>query len=807
MVRLAFDIYPPPVTGLGTRLVRLTQHADGTFYQHSMSGLGAGQIVIERDDPNLTAANLAVGNYVIVRDLDFSEVSDSLNVLGSFILQKGDFDLIAEPGKGVLRFGGPSGIALLALAIMGDESLSPFEGPSSIVDGYWRWGSDTYGGVWRRALFEANLQDPPGLGMIDTAWIGADNIHWNDDDDSNGVAWPSFAGEFRTQCGTNLLSLAAELFGYGLEWDFDARTFDMYAYNAGGMGDDVSGTVTFDVGENIAGDLRRRTQGQLPITHVLMRTTDHPEGAFIELSSYSPGDPVRKVAYQSGDISGDPAASAALQERAERLGSLRKLAEDGITFYSSKPEDTWLPGPHAANGATPVGGAGGDYWVGDYIELTSGAEDFDYVAAVKRIETITYELRDGGDWDVLIGVGARVGPGSTNLNIPVGATPVPITLCTALTPGTETVLRFYPSSDATTMTTPPADDAAWNTSQPSLNRLKATPDSTFSTGTATNSNNGVVDAGLWRGSYPLDATLASILSAGGATLVGYFLGNARHGVGINEANQNVISQIGLRVTTGDSATIRGTALALHTATTGLEWPASATEQSRRFPPVDENNVLSAVSGSAIGDFMVVEVGARNLYTGSGGMTLHLNNDSADDIPEVEGDTDNTKNSWIEIRAIGAPSGGGLAPDLVGTERGSASRCDHSHHVISNRAPTAEDDIVQGYPDSTQWTNTETSQTWLLIDEDAGTWLLIGDPNHTHDTAAVAVEDLITDEDDTALVLAPDGSGGVEWVALDIPESSGGIGEILISDTPSTPLVFADLLQNEAQDDLVYGDPE
>jgi hypothetical protein len=34
-------------------------------------------------------------------------------------------------------------------------------------------------------------------------------------------------------------------------------------------------------------------------------------------------------------------------------------------------------------------------------------------------------------------------------------------------------------------------------------------------------------------------------------------------------------------------------------------------------------------------------------------------------------------------------------------------------------------------------------------------------------------------------------------------SSGG--EILISDTPSTPLVFADLVQNEAQNDLVYGD--
>lgn len=37
-------------------------------------------------------------------------------------------------------------------------------------------------------------------------------------------------------------------------------------------------------------------------------------------------------------------------------------------------------------------------------------------------------------------------------------------------------------------------------------------------------------------------------------------------------------------------------------------------------------------------------------------------------------------------------------------------------------------------------------------------------------------------------------------------AAGGVGAILISDTPSTPLVFADLMQNEAQDDLMYADP-
>lgn len=38
------------------------------------------------------------------------------------------------------------------------------------------------------------------------------------------------------------------------------------------------------------------------------------------------------------------------------------------------------------------------------------------------------------------------------------------------------------------------------------------------------------------------------------------------------------------------------------------------------------------------------------------------------------------------------------------------------------------------------------------------------------------------------------------------DPSTAVGEILIADTHSTPLVFADLIQTEAQDDLVYADP-
>ena len=90
----------------------------------------------------------------------------------------------------------------------------------------------------------------------------------------------------------------------------------------------------------------------------------------------------------------------------------------------------------------------------------------------------------------------------------------------------------------------------------------------------------------------------------------------------------------------------------------------------------------------------------------------------------------------------------------------------------------------------------------LVTLDGGTTYLA-----TAGRGAVGVDSL---DDLTDVTLTTPVSGdllrynGSEWVNAVV--STTGIGEILISDTPSTPLVFADLIQNEAQDDLVYADP-
>lgn len=75
------------------------------------------------------------------------------------------------------------------------------------------------------------------------------------------------------------------------------------------------------------------------------------------------------------------------------------------------------------------------------------------------------------------------------------------------------------------------------------------------------------------------------------------------------------------------------------------------------------------------------------------------------------------------------------------------------------------------------------------------------------TASVASVDavkgvVVTDAGGTGDVLTKTGATTATWST---PMAGGGGGELLIADSHSTPLVFADILQNEAQSDLMYAD--
>lgn len=79
-----------------------------------------------------------------------------------------------------------------------------------------------------------------------------------------------------------------------------------------------------------------------------------------------------------------------------------------------------------------------------------------------------------------------------------------------------------------------------------------------------------------------------------------------------------------------------------------------------------------------------------------------------------------------------------------------------------------------------------------------------DTTDAHDASAISFSP-------TGTIAATDVQAAIAEVASESAVTAaaisalGFVGPILISDSPSTPLVFADLIQNEAEDDLVYAD--
>jgi hypothetical protein len=207
------------------------------------------------------------------------------------------------------------------------------------------------------------------------------------------------------------------------------------------------------------------------------------------------------------------------------------------------------------------------------------------------------------------------------------------------------------------------------------------------------------------------------------------------------------------------------------------------------------------------------------------------------------------------------------PEIIGDENVYA-RADHTHIVFRESAPTATDDEEHGFPEKTMWvvvddatTPTAVYDVYYLLDntDGAAVWSQEqitateveynnADSGLTAETVQDAIDEVLTsagvtdhgaltglaDDDHTQYTLrsilttlgdlyvrnstdvtrlgvGSDGqvltadssqSTGLKWAE---PTSSGSGGEILISDTPSTPLIFADLIQNDPQTDLVYAD--
>lgn len=771
--------------------------------------LGKGEVSFARKVP---AGGLFSRDIVVPETLVRILVPsiDATHYLFGFFINPRQQQVVSkdEQGGEGFTFAGPGPKHYLTRMVLWSAS---FDGRDAAVERdshVWTWPSTARAGAILHGLLDEAAANPHVNFLPDlTTSFGSVN-------DSGGVPWAddiSGTEDFTLKIGDDYLKILWQLEdASNIVTNMNLGTvsnplLQLDAYQT--FGRDLTDDVLFTEGVNIATDLDVEGSSYQKATHALVRGD---EGVY-ELAFHPvPGDypKVVSTAYQSSN-------NATLDRAGVRYLRRQDNGERGIELRIVPGFDPgsglYMPSPEAFGD--------GDFWVGDTISLTTGISpnqtELDYDDEPQAVTGIEMELeeavRDDTDedaarsWKVTVHLNEERKSSNTTVDLAgnrgsVQSNPPVIKLCRVATEGTEEVLRVYPQFGNGAIN--PAEDSIWDgsTGFTTAKETDNAPDAALSltlsaTGGGGSSN---FDQMLRQEVYPVDASLAAALVAGGMVYRGQCIVRARSGIGVSESAQDLIGQTVIRVF-NSGGTLRGTVLAGHnllTSAGSTKWHAHLVGQNRIFPPAAANDVLSALSGCVAGDFLVIEWGYRNLTVPAiSGGSLLLNGDAAADLPEDELSQDRL-NTWHQLTIAGAGATTGDLPlDTVrqGEETpgdsARVSRCDHQHahglldptstnyHSLvhlSNyifhgaTAPTVSDDETDGYVVGTHWIANDDGTLWFLTDPTAGAavWKQLGISPFSGE-----FEDLTTVETDTDLVAHPDGAGGVEWG----PDATGGGG--------------------------------
>jgi hypothetical protein len=395
-MNLAFDIFPA-ATPLGTRLVRLTSEhlMVGTGFRVELDGNGSGQIVMNRNQPEVTAANFAQDNYVKVFDLDISTTIP----LGGFFLNDSQVQILSkdEEGGETIRFGGAGAISYLNRAVLWNTNYVSFGNDAQFgprADGNWYWYNDQYGDILKRMIDEAQDSDRPQNPLPDLTY------DWTSNTDSAGDAWDSFDGNYTLAIGTNYLDIVSRFRDLGLTILMSGDLLLQAYQNAYGT-DRSSATfaagkvrlvnVNGAAGANIRDDLSRELNSRIKLSRVLVRGDSTTPTSMVTRTAGAynvvregfiefPSSTVVSVLNAVGDQGLQVRSDSADQPFPKHLVGLDEL--NGL--YSPFP-----PEPSYESST---------YWLGDTVRVHTGTEIGDYNEADLRIYTINWMLDENGNW-------------------------------------------------------------------------------------------------------------------------------------------------------------------------------------------------------------------------------------------------------------------------------------------------------------------------------------------------------------------------------------------------------------------------
>lgn len=790
--------------------------------------LGSGRVNFARKVP---AGGLFTREIVVPEALVRVLVPeiDATHYLHAFFINPRQQQVVSrdESGGEGFTFAGPGPKHYLERMILWSASFSGYDNAVERESGIWTWPSTARAGAILNRLLQEDQDNPHGPFLPDlTASFG-------DVNDSAGVPWADdIAGDqdftLRIQDDyLRILWLIEDASGIVTTMNLGTVSNPLLQLNAyQTFGRDLTEDVQFVEGINIATDLDVEGSSYKKASHALVKGNDGFYN-FAENPSYVPGD-LKKVVGISYDSSNTATLDRAGERFLRRQDNGERQIDLRIVPGFDAPAGLYMPSPEAWGN--------GHFWVGDVVSLTTGISpnqtELDYDDEAQDVTGIKMELTEAvrddtalmaaRSWEVTVQLNKerKQSGGSTDLAGSRGTTQAPpnvVRLCRLPTEGESSVARLYPSNTDLDITADPAIDASWEEESGStqIKLLKSAPDASYSASNNQSSSDGGVAGGqdcyYARWGIELDADLAQIIEDGGATIHGQFRTRARFGTGISESSQHMISQIGVRVTTGDSTTIRGTALALHSLATtagSTEWTAQSTRINHAFPPAAATNVLSAVPGAAAGDYLIIEIGSRNFTTVTSGGSIAATNDADTDLP-VDEITTTALTSWIEIAVTGSGAFEGDLPldtvrqddESVGTAT-RVARCDHQHahgllsvdgtnyHSLSDlgdyifhsdTAPTASDDEGDGYVVGSHWIDSTDDAVYVLVDstEGAAVWVELSGAGGG---SALTVEEEDGTPSDAAVtkIEVPNGSLTVDSagvVSLDYALSGHGHGSV------------------------------
>jgi hypothetical protein len=673
-----------------------------------LNGTGSGQVVIPSDNPKVTVANFAYGNYVRVWDA----------VLGEYVagwwMGKGDFVAVSEKEQSArnLTFGGPGSLAYLG---NGEWLNEPYVASGSGVyngprdDNRWHWWQaiSSLGSILARMIDEGQDADRPGdpipaLTRDFTGSVDSDGNAWD-------IAGPAF--DYQIPVGENWLESIAGFMRTDLTiWATPNLLLQAYQDQVGtdrSSGTFAAGKVRFEHGRNIAtpDSLKRTVVESARVKYLLVQGTDSTPATMILLTDA--GAPLEKEGFLSVGESNDPAMLTALGE-----GDLELRAAKSDTAIFTVPY-----GDDEAHGFYQPGwpGGNGHVWLGDTATLHTGTEPYDFNESEQRIAAITWIQRAAGDLDIVYEVGATYStisqptiPGLTN----------PATgQCTCCVHGpsgpysfgsvpTPLIARLYPSgTDLGARKTP---HAVWNTGYGDTNHFALTTTQNAGSGRTINPSN-FPEASIFL--HQFRYTLTGPVTFTGGTVRGQGVVKMRHGIGVGWN----IGQSQMVIRLYDSSNVlKATLLAPHSpgALDSQEWinehdgGSNPPYRNAQFPADSQwgsayGAPLSPGSGVA-GDYILIEVGLIGFdFSASGCSTSFENHYGTNDAPD-SGQSDTqfppNQNSWFDFLGPAGDSFAGDPPPpastdttgSIGTPGCCYSYCDHQHPVqVAGNTPITD----------------------------------------------------------------------------------------------------------------------